>query len=425
MGKSRLMATIHYKDTNMGIATGLSAWVDADESHDVAMLFPLQFGDYKDPLFTKEEMKALDGKKVMVVNPDTRETLYTLKELHDITKTKLWKRANQVDVFRRNCSLFVLYPGGRACEKSTSLIKEKMPEEQKPEKISLKAITVLIQELETVLKEAKDILENAPRKFQFLEYKKAFLIEPLQQALRQITYFTHIQESAKDIEFALEKRFDTVKFESRIELGAPILYITGDKPRVEEDVITDDLTEGQEVWLPTLAGYTKGVIEIDAYGEPYAEKKGCLFSISCNERNEWISTGMANLKGISKLKLGPHAGEDTRRLMATLNYNPTDMGITPGLSAAVHPDDTYDALQVFTLQFRECEGLPFTEEQMKALHNKHVAVVNPDTGRYIKTAQELRELTDGRPVCSQAEAFRRNLALFDIEIPSRDPGGQK
>jgi len=26
---SRLMATIHYNDTNLGIAPGLSAWVDA------------------------------------------------------------------------------------------------------------------------------------------------------------------------------------------------------------------------------------------------------------------------------------------------------------------------------------------------------------------------------------------------------------
>lgn len=108
-----------------------------------------------------------------------------------------------------------------------------------------------------------------------------------------------------DKKFVLEKRFDTVKFESRIEHGAPVLYITGDKPRIEEDVITDDLTEGQAVWLPSITGYVKGTIKMDAYGEPYAEKKGYLFSISRNERNEWISTGMANLKGIAKLKLGP------------------------------------------------------------------------------------------------------------------------
>jgi hypothetical protein len=66
------------------------------------------------------------------------------------------------------------------------------------EQINKKYIVVLIQELENVLKEVKDVLENAPCKFQWLEYKKAHLVEPLLEALKQVVYFDHIEELKKE-----------------------------------------------------------------------------------------------------------------------------------------------------------------------------------------------------------------------------------
>lgn len=123
----RLMATLIYNDTNTGMAPRLSAWIDADETYEAGMTYLLQFGDYENPTFTREEMKALDGKKVMVINPDTRETIYTLKELRDITKS--WKPVSQREAFERNQNLFVIYPGGRAVEKSTTLAREIIVEE--------------------------------------------------------------------------------------------------------------------------------------------------------------------------------------------------------------------------------------------------------------------------------------------------------
>lgn len=76
-----------------------------------------------------------------------------------------------------------------------------MSEEQKVEKIGIKHITVLAMNLEIVLKEVKEVIENAPRRFGFLEYKKTSKIEPLQQALIQIIYFDHIQESEKEKDY--------------------------------------------------------------------------------------------------------------------------------------------------------------------------------------------------------------------------------
>jgi hypothetical protein len=120
------MATLNYNDTHKGIAPGLSAWIDADETCESSITYLLQFGDYENPTFTREEMKALHGKKVMVINPDTRETIYTRKELSDITKSlkPFNQRISQREAFERNQSLFVIYPGGRAVEKSTTLARE-------------------------------------------------------------------------------------------------------------------------------------------------------------------------------------------------------------------------------------------------------------------------------------------------------------